>query len=123
MARVMVVALINMLLGLIVGKGFLSIYYTEQVWPVLSIAVFLCLIITAVVWLLIRPAEEDLKKAEDKLKEGETYWVLSQISGIEGNLALVRSKKTKELKLLVFKEVPPTIFKKEKGKIVSYDAS
>ncbi|MDO8442676.1 MAG: hypothetical protein Q7S81_00190 [bacterium] len=128
MVRVMVVALINMLLGLIVGKG-LSIYYTEQIWPVISIAVFLCLIITAVTWLLIRPMGEDLKKAEDELKEGEVYVFLrfcNRRKGEDGVVVMARSEKTKELKRLVFEKIPPLFsegisplfFKKENGKIV-----
>jgi len=112
----MVIALMNMFLGLIIGKA-LSIY-PEQSLMVVGIAILLCLILTAVIWLLMRPAKEDLKNADDELKEGEIHWVLCHSSGVEGNMALVRSKKTKELKLLVFKETPPTIFKKEKGKIV-----
>ena len=131
MAKVMVVALINMLLGLIVGKG-LSIYYTEEVWPVISIAVFLCLIITAVLWLLIRPAEEECpKKAIDELEEGEVHIFLRFCDGREREnkaVIIARSEKTKELKRLVFEEVPPLFskneilsplfFKKENGKIV-----
>lgn len=130
MAKVMVVALINMLLGLIIGKG-LSIYYTEQIWPVISIAVFLCLTITAVLWLLIRPAEEDLKKAIDALEEGEVHMFLRFCDGRKGEdgvVVIARSEKTKELKRLVFEEVPslfskneilsPLFFKKENGEIV-----
>ena len=116
MARVIVIALVNMFLGLLIGKA-LSIY-PEQVWLVIGIAVLLSLVLTTIIWLLMRPAKKGPKKATDELKEGEIHWLLASTSSIEGNIALVRSKKTKELKLLVFKEIPPTIFKKEKGTIV-----
>lgn len=112
----MVLALMNMFLGLAIGK-ILSIY-PGQTLTVIGVSALICLVLTMVIWIVMRPAKEGLKNASNELKEGEIHWVLCSTSSVEGNLALVRSKKTKELKLLVFKETPPTIFKKEMGKIV-----
>lgn len=107
----------NLSLGLILS-GLLVKFSGWQALLLTSATLLLGLILTAIIWSLMSSKDGYPKKAIDELEEGEVHWVLCQTSGIEGNLALVRSKKTKELKLLVFKEVPPTIFKKEKGKIV-----
>lgn len=122
MLRIMVLALINMFLGLVVGKA-LSVY-PEDLSLVVSVTILVGLVLSAILWRLMSPSKKEPKKAINELKEGEVYSLLrscnAREAGARGVVAMVRSSKTHELKMLIFEEDPPQQFKKEDGKIVSY---
>jgi len=91
---------------------------------VLIVAIFFFAALATGLILLIGKEEDGVKRAEDELREGEVHYRLTSCvareSGTAGVLGLVRSNKTKELKLLVFKEDPPPMFKMEGKKIVPH---
>ena len=121
MFHILFSVLLNLLFG--VALSMLVIRMPEKA----SILIIGTLILDALISVLIlfSVKKEKIKKAKKALKEGEVHHLLCGCTALEaggnGTLALVRSNKTKKLKLLIFDKEPPPIFKMEEGEIVPYE--
>jgi len=121
MFRILFSVLLNLLLG--ATLGILAIRMPEKAMMLIVAMFFFAALLTGLI-LLTGNKKDEVKHAEEEIKEGEVHYRLTSCvareSGTAGVLGLVRSNKTKELKLLVFKEDPPPMFKMEGKKIVPH---
>ncbi len=121
MFRILFSVLLNLLLG--ATLGILAIRMPEKAMMLIVAMFFFAALLTGLI-LLTGNKKDEVKHAEEEIKEGEVHYRLMSCSAREakttGVIALVRSNKTKKLKLLVFKEDPPPIFKIEGRKIVPH---
>jgi hypothetical protein len=120
MLRLIFAVILNLFLG--ATAYALSMKMPSEKIPMLvSIAFMVALSVSG---LMLLTKKEEIKKAKKALKEGEVHHLLCCCTALEaggnGTLALVRSNRTKELKLLIFDKEPPPIFVKEEGEVVPY---
>jgi len=121
MFRILFSVMLNLLLG--ATLGIMAIKMPEKAMMLIVAMFFFAALATGLI-LLLGNKKDEVKRAEEGLKQGEVHYRLSSCTareaGVDSVLVLVRSNKTKKLKLLVFKEDPPPIFKMEGGKIVPH---
>ena len=122
MIRLLFIVFTNLIIGSSLGMLYNMPLKTSVILWMGAAFILLAILLTGMALLL---KKDEIKKAENVIKEGEVYQVLSYFTAKEagatgGVLGVARNNKTKKLELLIFAKEPAPIIKKEDGEIVPY---